>query len=185
MKLRNIPNLISILRIILVIPVVVYLLLNNYALALLLFMVAGLSDAVDGYLAKQYDWESRTGAILDPLADKFLLVSCYLVLGWLGQLPAWLVIVVIVRDVVIVAGALCYHWLVERFEMVPSMISKTNTVCQIILILAVLFSLGLYPVPEWMLQLLIYTVLATTLISGLGYVGLWGRRSYDKLHMRQ
>src|SRR3990172_3309285 len=105
MGLKDIPNIISLLRMALVPPVVILLLNGYYGWALLVFVSAGLSDGLDGYLAKRFGWRSRLGAILDPLADKLLLVASYLTLGWLGQLPLWLVAVVVGRDIVIVAGA--------------------------------------------------------------------------------
>ncbi|MDE2089174.1 MAG: CDP-alcohol phosphatidyltransferase family protein, partial [Gammaproteobacteria bacterium] len=108
MTRRDLPNLISVLRMLLVLPVVALLMTEHYREALLLFGLAGLSDALDGFLAKRYGWTSRLGAVLDPLADKILLVSSYIALGWLRLLPLWLVAAVIVRDLVIVIGAAVY-----------------------------------------------------------------------------
>jgi cardiolipin synthase len=176
---RDIPNLISIGRVILVGPVVWALLEERFGLAMVLFLVAGVSDGLDGYLAKRFDWRSRLGGILDPLADKFLLVSTYLCLGWLGELPVWLVALVLLRDLVIVSGALVYHFRVAQFRAEPTPVSKLNTLMQIILALAVVFSLGVVVLPGWLLQTLIWTVTATTAVSGLGYVVEWTRRAID------
>lgn len=177
MTRRDIPNIITLLRIVLVIPVIYLLLQREFSYALVLFFIAGLSDGLDGYLAKRNNWKTRLGSILDPLADKLLLVFAYLALGWLGEIPMWLVIAVMVRDVVIVVGAIAYHELVGEYDMVPSWISKTNTFFQILLILVVVFSLGAYRLPPWSIDSLIYVVLFTTVLSGINYIWVWGRRA--------
>jgi cardiolipin synthase len=174
---RDIPNLISIGRVILVGPVVWALLEGRFGLAMVLFLVAGASDGLDGYLAKRFDWRSRLGGILDPLADKFLLVSTFICLGWLGHLPVWLVGLVLLRDLVIVVGALVYHFRVARFQAEPTLISKLNTLMQIILALLVVFSLGVAELPAGLITGLVWTVTATTALSGLGYVVEWTRRA--------
>ncbi len=178
MNARDIPNAITLLRFLLVPPVVWLLLQGQYALALLVFAVAGLSDALDGYLAKRNGWTSRMGEILDPLADKTLLVSSYLVLGWLGQIPGWLVALVILRDLVILAGATLYHYRVQHVDAAPTLVSKLNTALQILLVLVVMLDAGLWSLPPLWLDTLIVMVLATTLWSGLDYVWTWGRRAW-------
>lgn len=183
MKLKDIPNLISVLRMVLVAPVAWFLLNQRYTEALLTFFVAGVSDGVDGYLAKRFGWRSRLGSILDPLADKLLLVTTYVVLGWLEVLPLWLVIAVVARDAVVLSGALAFHWLVGRYEMAPSWISKLNTVMQIVLAVATVASLSFLPLSAGMMEGLIYVVLATTLLSGADYVWTWGTRAYH--HVRR
>ncbi|WP_455365321.1 CDP-alcohol phosphatidyltransferase family protein [Kaarinaea lacus] len=174
---RDIPNIISLLRIALVIPVVYLLLERQFSYALVLFFVAGVSDGLDGYLAKRNNWTSRLGSILDPLADKLLLVFSYLALGWLGDIPMWLVIAVMVRDVIIVVGAIAYHELIGEYDMMPTWMSKTNTFFQILLILLVVFSLGAYALPVMLIDGLIYVVALTTFVSGVNYVWVWGRRA--------
>ena len=111
MTRKDIPNLISILRILLVIPVIAALMDHQFGLAMVLFAIAGISDALDGFLAKHYHWESRLGSILDPLADKLLLVASFATLTWLGFLPSWLLWLVLGRDIMIVFGVLSYHYL--------------------------------------------------------------------------
>lgn len=180
MHSRDIPNAISLLRMLLVVPVVWVILRGAYAYALLLFAVAGISDALDGYLAKRFGWSSRLGSILDPLADKLLLVSCYLTLGILGLIPVWLVVLVVGRDMVIVAGALAYHYRVGRFELHPTILSKLNTLAQILLVLAVLAAGSVLPLPGWVIDAFAYTVLVTTLLSGLGYVWTWSQRALHR-----
>lgn len=178
MRLHFLPNLISVLRILLVGPVAWCLLTQRYAEALLLFVVAGISDGIDGYLAKRFSWQSRLGSILDPLADKLLLVTTYLVLAWLEVLPMWLMAAVVARDIVVVGGALAFHWMVGRYAMAPSLVSKANTVAQIVLAVAAVASLSVLPVPPWMLDGMIMVVFATTLLSGADYVWTWGSRAY-------
>ena len=180
MKPRDIPNLITVFRFLLVPPVVMLLLNERFGLALILFGVAGFTDGLDGYLAKRNNWTSRLGALMDPLADKLLLVSCFVTLGWLGWIPVWLVALVVLRDLVIVGGAIMFHMRVERLEARPSMVSKLNTVAQILLVLAVIFSQGIQVLPVLWLDILIYSVLATTLWSGFDYVWTWGRRAWLK-----
>ena len=178
MKARDIPNIISIIRIVLVLPFIVLMLRQEFTWALMLFFVAGISDGIDGYLAKRNNWTSRLGSILDPLADKLLLVSSFVTLGWLNILPVWLVAAVLLRDVVIIGGALAYHFVVGRYEMEPSIISKLNTFFQIMLVLSTVFSQGLYQLPPQALQTLVYIVLVTTILSGADYVYTWGKKTY-------
>ena len=180
MKLRDIPNLITLTRFLLVPPVVILLMNERFGMALIFFGIAGLSDGLDGYLAKRNNWTSRLGALMDPLADKLLMVSCFVTLGWLGMLPLWLVVLVVLRDLVIVSGAIVFHMRVERLEAEPSMVSKLNTVAQVLLVLTVIFSQGIHAVPELWLDILMYSVLATTLWSGVDYVWTWGRRAWNK-----
>lgn len=182
MQARDIPNLITFARLLLVPPIILYLLRDEYGLALVLFVVAGLSDALDGFLAKHFGWTSRLGGLLDPIADKLLLVSCYLALTWQGLIPVWLTAVVIGRDVLIIAGATVYHMLVDRLEAAPSVISKLNTLSQLLLVVAVLFHYGARILPAEWLVILMYSVLATTLLSGADYIWTWGWRAWNKKH---
>lgn len=175
---KDIPNLISIARILLSLPVAWLLLNERYGEALILFFIAGVSDGLDGYLAKQFGWRSRLGSILDPLADKMLLVTSFLCLAWVGLIPFWLVALVMGRDLVIVLGGLAFHWLIGHYEMAPTWISKLNTVLQITLVLALVLSNGLHALPDTFLVWLVYGACLTTILSGLDYVWTWGRRAY-------
>jgi cardiolipin synthase len=176
-KLKDIPNIISALRLITVIPVVYLLLVDEFGWALLLFVIAGASDGLDGFLAKHYGWQSQLGGILDPLADKTLLVCCFLVLGALELIPLWLVLAVIFRDLVIVGGAVLYHYGVEEVEAAPILVSKLNTFLQILLLVAVLTHAGLYPLPDSLLTILIWACMTTVVVSGSQYVWIWGRKA--------
>ncbi len=183
--MRFIPNIISIFRILLVPPVALALLEMRYGLALGLFLLAGISDGLDGYLARRYDWTTTLGAMLDPVGDKLLMVTSFLVLGWLGDLPWWLVILVILRDVVIVTGAVFYRFLIGEVIFDPLLISKINTVCQILLVTVTLALLaGIELFAPWQ-PILMYVVAATTLISGISYVTLWSKRAMEKSAAKQ
>lgn len=177
MRLSSIPNIISTLRILLVPPVVWSMLDQRWSLALPLFLIAGLSDGLDGFLARRYHWTSRLGAILDPIGDKLLMVSSYLVLGWQGALPWWLVGLVILRDVIIMTGTVMYRVLIGVVVFEPILLSKINTVCQIMLVTIALFVLAGFDMFRGFQTLLVYIVLLTTVSSGVAYVVLWARRA--------
>lgn len=175
--LRHLPNIISVLRVLLVGPVVWALLVERFELAMVLFVVAGVSDAVDGFLAKRYGWSTRIGGILDALADKFLLVSTFGCLWWLGVFPTWLVLLIMARDLMIVTGGLLYNSRVEKLQPEPSLISKLNTFLQIVLATSGVVHLGIYALPAWWLDALIIAIVITVSLSGLGYVREWTRRA--------
>jgi len=176
--LKDLPNLISIARILLSLPVAYLLLEQRFAEALLLFFVAGVSDGVDGFLAKRFGWHSRLGSILDPLADKILLITSYLCLALVDIIPLWLMMMVFSRDLIIIVGAAAFHVFFGKFEMAPTWISKINTTLQIILVLALVLSHGLYPLSADLLLWLVYGVSVTTVLSGLDYIWIWGRKAY-------
>jgi len=179
-KRSDLPNILTVFRFLLVPPVVYYMLKHEFGPALVLFAVAGFSDALDGFLARRYHWSSRVGALMDPLADKLLMVSSFVTLGWLGLLPYWLVGLVILRDLVIVTGAIIYNARIEQVEADPSIVSKLNTLAQILLVLSVMFSHSIQTLPQLWIDALIYSVLITIVWSGLGYVWTWGRRAWSR-----
>lgn len=171
----NLPNIISLGRL-LSVPVVIYLILNDFMTAAFwLFIAAGISDGLDGYLAKALGQSSALGAYLDPIADKVLLVGVYLTLGQAGHLPTWLVIMVVFRDLIIVGGIILLHISNSGIRMRPLLISKVNTAAQIALIALVLVELGLKIDLGGFLNVLIYVVGATTIASGASYIINWGR----------
>lgn len=178
MNKRQIPNAITVLRILLVIPIMVYLAKKEYGTVLVLFVLAGLSDGLDGYLARRFRWQTRLGSLLDPLADKFMLVGTYLVLGWNGLMPWWLVGLVFLRDTVIVSGATAYHYFCQNLIMEPTLLSKINTVLQIALgLLVILAAIGPW-IPAWGITGMIALVVVSTVWSGVDYVWRWGSRAY-------
>jgi len=169
----NIPNLISLLRLAAV-PLVVWLIANNHmSAAMWLFLAAGISDAVDGYLARILRQRTRLGAYLDPLADKMLLVCVFVTLGQVGKLESWLVILVVSRDVMIVGGIILLFLLEHRIDVAPSFISKANTLVQIAFAGLVLARYGLdFRGVGWnaAIEWASYAVALTTLVSGAHYV---------------
>lgn len=175
--LRQLPNAITLLRIAMVIPLAMFLARGNYHDGFLLFFIAAVSDALDGLLAKRFDWTSRFGAIADPIADKLLMVTSYFMLATNGELPLWLFVLVVLRDLVIVCGALLYHRLFGPFDMAPTRLSKLNTLLQILLVVVLVFSLGWWPLSRAIIDALIVAVAISTAASGLDYVWRWGRRA--------
>lgn len=170
------PNLLSFARLCSV-PLVVWLVLDGQmTLAFWLFVAAGLTDAIDGFIAKHFNAKTELGSYLDPLADKALLVGIYLTLGWLGHIPRWLVIMVAFRDLIIVGGALLEQTITQSFKSNPMMVSKLNTALQIALAALVLGSLGLSFDDHGVIRLLVLAVATTTVLSGLAYLVRWTRR---------
>ena len=142
MNLSALPNILTIIRFILVIPLALFLLSAEYAMALTIFVVAGVSDGIDGLLARRYGWVSRFGSIADPIADKLLMVVSYLMLCFLSILPWWLFTLILLRDLVIVGGAYTYHHLFGPFKVTPTYLSKFNTFMQIFLVVVVISALA-------------------------------------------
>lgn len=174
---EHIPNLITSFRFLLIPPIVGLMLADRYAWALVLLLIAGLSDGLDGFLAKHYGWCTRLGAFLDPLADKTLVTATYLTLGWQQLIPGWLVVVVILRDVMILSGAVVYQALTQRLQMSPIWSSKFNTVAQIMLVLVVMWFQAIGSIWTGLINTLIGLVLLTTALSGGQYVVAWTRKA--------
>jgi len=172
----NIPNLITLGRILLV-PIVVWAIATpgTMWIAFVLFVAAGISDAVDGFLAKRFAMTTELGSYLDPLADKALIVSIYLALGINGDIPRWLVILVVSRDIMIV-GAFMLSWLIgSPLKVKPLVVSKLNTVAQIVFACVVLGSLGFGIQVDTLKLVLMGLVAALTLLSVAAYVAEWVR----------
>jgi cardiolipin synthase len=170
LQLRQIPNTICILRILMIGPIVWALITGEHRLALGLIVVAGLSDGLDGFLAKRFGWQTWLGGILDPFADKLLMLSTFLALAWSGLAPVWLTAVVITRDIVIVAGALAYHYLIDQVEPEPTRISKLNTGLQLLFIVFVLSAQAYAWPPEISILVIGASVFVASAVSGLDYV---------------
>ncbi|HET6224483.1 MAG TPA: CDP-alcohol phosphatidyltransferase family protein [Dongiaceae bacterium] len=173
------PNLISLARL-LAVPLAVWLILTDrYGIAFWVFVAAGVSDAIDGFIAKHFGARTVLGGYLDPLADKALLVSVYVTLGYRGQIENWLVILVVFRDVLIIGGAILYQTMTQSLKMQPLFISKINTAAQIALVAILLGKLGLGVINDYGLTTaLVYIVAASTLLSGGAYVAIWGWRIF-------
>ena len=175
---RSIPNAITIARMVMALPLLWLLVTDQPRAALWLAVLAGLSDALDGFIAKRFGWTSVLGGVLDPLADKLLLSVCFFGLWWSKHLPTWLVSVVLVRDLVILAGAFAWWKLSGSLKPEPSGISKATTLTQLVLITLMLGYLAGFAVPyDWFPPLVLATA-GVTLISGTDYVVRYGRRAW-------
>ena len=165
------------MRIALVAPILMLILRDDFAWALALFALAGFSDGLDGYLAKRFDWHTRLGALLDPVADKLLVAGTFITLAYTQDIPIWLAAVVILRDVIIVAGAMAYNFFVRPVEGEPTRVSKLNTALQLLLLLFVLSRAGFGWPDQISITVLGAAVLITVVISGVDYVWSWTRRA--------
>jgi len=174
---RHIPNAISAIRILLVAPIAVALADRQLVTTIVLFGIAALSDAADGFLAKRYGWQSELGAVLDPAADKLLLVTLFITLAYMKLVPLWLTAAAVARDVIIVLGALLYRYWFGPLNVRPSVVSKFNTVCQAAFILAVVGREEFSVPPAWVVLVLGALVFVTVVISGVDYILIYGRRA--------
>ena len=173
MTLRHLPNILCVFRIALVAPVLWAIARGDFILALTLFVVAGVTDALDGFLARQFDWRSDLGAFLDPAADKLLMVFVLIWLVFAGLVPPWLAAVLIGRDVVIVAGALGYRALIGPFKGQASVVSKINTILQLAFVTLVLSHAALGFPQQIAVAILGSLVFVTAVVSGMSYVRDW------------
>jgi len=169
----QVPNTITVGRLILV-PLLIFLLMRGeYGWALLAFTIAGLSDGLDGYLARRFRLQSNLGGFLDPIADKVLMVSVYISLALLGQLPVWLAFLVVARDFLIIGFIMVLVSLGENIKPAPSVYSKINTTVQVLLVVAVLANKAFSMSIETAVDFLVYSVAVTTIISGANYYWIW------------
>ena len=172
----NVPNFITLSRLCAV-PVIIWLIINNDLwLAFWLTVAAAISDALDGIIAKQFNCITTLGAFLDPIADKTLLVCLFIALGIQGYIAAWIVILVVFRDLLIVGGALMFHTITHSLEMAPLKISKINTVVQFGFVVGILGIEGYAIDVDGVRPTLPFFVALTTIWSGTAYVYLWTRK---------
>jgi len=177
MTLRFLPNLLCVLRLLLVYPVAHGILQGHYPQVLALFAIAAFTDGLDGFLAKRFGWESELGRVLDPLADKLLLVTVFICLSIARIAPWWLAALVLLRDLVIFFGALTYKWLFGPLRGRPTAASKFNTVCQIAFCLAAVAWAGFgWPGDEVVIALGALVVVSTS-VSGIDYTLIYSRRA--------
>jgi cardiolipin synthase (CMP-forming) len=173
--MRWLPNIVTVVRIALVIPVAWCIIHGEHEIAFTLIIIAGISDALDGLLAKTFGWITDLGTILDPLADKLFMAGCFIAALWVGLIPLWITVIVIARDAIIVGGASIYRWQVGDFKPQPSVLSKVNTFLQIMLVLAVVIQNYIH-LPRGTVLALVVAVAITTVTSGADYFIRWGRR---------
>lgn len=169
----TLPNIITIFRFLLVPAVILALLTEKMGWAFAGFLIAGISDGVDGFIARQFDQRSELGAYLDPMADKVLLVSVFVMLGYMGHLPLWLVVMVVSRDALIVSAVLLSTIMGNPVEMKPLMVSKLNTLMQIVLVLAILAAAAFRVEISLIEDALIYVTAGLTVASTAAYLVGW------------
>lgn len=179
--LRHLPNALTFLRLLLVPPLAVLLLRGEYATALWVAAVAGFTDALDGALARLFGWQSWLGGVLDPLADKLLLVTGYACLWWQDVIPDWLAALVALRDIVIVVGAAAWHRRIARLQPQPSLLGKLTTFMQLVFLLACLIHVGSRVEFGGVLSVLAVLTGLLTVSSGIDYVWRYGRRARASL----
>ncbi|MEM9105725.1 MAG: CDP-alcohol phosphatidyltransferase family protein [Pseudomonadota bacterium] len=169
----TIPNLITLARFLMVPAVIYALLLGAMMPAFVIFVIAGISDAVDGFIARQFNQHSELGSYLDPIADKLLLVTVFIMLAILGFLPQWLVVLVVSRDVLIVIAVIISSLMGRPVEVNPLFVSKANTACQIALAAVVLAELAFNTAFGDLRLILVYTVAVLTILSAGAYLKVW------------
>jgi cardiolipin synthase len=167
----NIPNFLSVLRIVLVPVIIIFLLQEMYFEALITFGIAGLTDVLDGVIARAFNRQTAVGAFVDPLADKLLLSSMYITLAIIGLIPSWLTVLVISRDFIITLGILVLYMMSVKYEMKPAFISKVTTVLQIVTVLfALLYQfIGHLIAYKWV-ETFFWITAAFTISSGFTYI---------------
>ena len=190
MRWSLLPNLITGLRMLLVVPAGWLLWQGRYPEALVVVGVAGASDALDGELARRFSWRSAFGSMLDPIADKLLVLVVFVIFTVQGHIPLWLAVVVVARDAVILGGAGVYRWMFREIEMAPTLVSKANTALQIVMLLLLLLGLGgfgalselaLFMVDPWSFYLLAIVGIG----SGLDYAVTWSVKAWSNRHRRR
>jgi cardiolipin synthase len=179
--MRHIPNIICLIRIALIAPLILAMLEGRQALILVLFGIAAISDALDGFLAKRFGWTSDLGRFLDPAADKLLLMSVFITAAWLDIAPWWVAAVAIARDLTIGIGAGIFRLWFGPLQGRPTAISKTNTAVQMIYLLALILASASGIPPRGVLNAMAGVVVFTTLISGIDYVGRFMQRAFARI----
>lgn len=180
MILKHIPNTLTLFRFVLIAPFLVYLYQQEYTNAFYVFLVAGFTDGLDGWLARHFHWQSPLGSFIDPLADKLLVTSSFISLALIGALPWWLVILVFLRDLTICIGVLAWYWFIQRqLDFEPTLLSKINTTLQITLVTICLFELAFFEFPAYLTSTLILFTAITTAATYIDYVFTWGKKAYS------
>jgi len=179
MTLRYLPNVLSLARVAFIVPFLIFIAQHNYVYAFYIFLLSGFTDGLDGWLARYFHWNSAFGSLIDPVADKLLIVSSFIALACIGVLPWWLVVLVFLRDITISVGVVVWYYLLQSIiDFKPTYLSKFNTVLQLALVTLCLFKLAFMSVPTYLLDLLIIITTVTTATSYLDYVWTWSYKAY-------
>ena len=181
MILKHIPNALTLFRLGLIVPFVFSLFDHQYKDAFYIFIIAGLSDGLDGWLARCFHWQSFFGSFVDPMADKLLVAASFISLALLGSLPWWLVVLVFLRDFTISMGVLAWYWFIRRkLDFEPTLLSKCNTTLQLVLVTLCLFELAYFRFSAYLITSLIYLTAITTLITYLHYLWIGCHKAWPK-----
>lgn len=179
--ISQLPNAITIGRILLILPIGYFIVIDDWIVVLVLLLIAGASDLLDGALARAFRWESRFGQVTDPVADKLTFGLVVVLLAFKNMYPIWLMMIVIGRDVAILVGAGMYRLLVKRLDVEPSFLSKLNTAVQVVVPLLIIIGTQDWLVSEYSLIILnpwgYFVALGFAVVSGLDYAFFWGRRA--------
>ncbi len=178
MMLKYIPNALTLFRLLLIVPFLVLLSRQEYVNAFYLFLIAGFTDGLDGWLARYFAWQSSLGSFIDPLADKLLVASSFISLAFIGKLPWWLVVLVFLRDLTISLGVVAWYYLVQhKLDFKPTSLSKINTSLQLALVTFCLFELAFFEFIPYLATSLILFTAVTTAISYIDYVFTWSKKA--------
>jgi len=166
-------------RLVLITPFLIFLYHQEYTNAFYLFMFAGCTDGLDGFLARHFNWQSAFGSFTDPISDKLLISSSFIALALIEKLPWWLVILVFLRDITISIGVLVWYYILHQsLNFIPTFLSKINTVLQLALVTLCLFELAFFKINPTLLQTLIVFTAITTGSTYIDYMWTWGRKAY-------
>ncbi|HRD70741.1 MAG TPA: CDP-alcohol phosphatidyltransferase family protein [Legionella sp.] len=184
MILKHIPNALTLFRLGLIVPFLMFLYHHQYVSAFYTFILAGFTDGLDGWLARHYHWQSFFGSFVDPLADKLLVASSFISLALIGSLPWWLVILVFLRDFTISLGVVAWYWFIQRkLDFEPSRLSKFNTTFQLALVTLCLFELAYFQISPYLVDILIYLTAFTTAITYIHYGWLGYQKAWPQKEM--
>ena len=176
-KWRHLPNALSALRLLMAVPIALLVVADEGLLAIVLFIAAGATDGIDGWLAKHFHWQSQLGGWLDPLADKALVLSVCIALAAHGDLPIWLLGLIAIRDLVIVSGAVAFHFNYAPLHAAPTIFGKLTTAALLLLVVLLLWR-NVHPVmPNWLIETLVFGCAGLLLVSGVDYVRRWSRKA--------
>lgn len=178
MILRQIPNALTVARLLLIAPFLVYLFHQEYEIAFYLLILAGFTDGLDGWIARCFNWQSAFGSFVDPMADKLLIAASFISLAIIGSIPWWLVMLVFLRDITISIGVLAWYSLIQRKpDFKPTYLSKINTLLQLVLVTLSLFELAFFKIAPHLLESLAILTAITTISSYLDYAWTWGKKA--------
>jgi cardiolipin synthase len=178
---KQIPNILTISRLILIFPFLYLLYTQSFTFAFYMFLGAGVTDGLDGWLARSFRWQSWLGSFLDPIADKLLIATSFISLALLEKLPWWLVILVFLRDITISLGAIAWFFLLDnQINFKPTRLSKANTVLQLLLVTICLFELAYQLFPSFIVFTLVLLTAVTTIGSYVDYVWTWGHKAANR-----